>query len=140
MNEMQCPSCGQRITIEKKRNTGLYWGIGCLVAAIVLPVIIGIIGMLAAIAIPAFVKARETAQLNACVNNMRIIDAGKEQAAVEHGHRDGEAIPESEISDFVRDGLGAVVCPAGGGYTINPLGQDPECSRHGPLSEPRPGR
>lgn len=40
-----------------------------------------VIGLLAAIAIPAFVKAREEAQRRACVNNMRIVDAAKEQAA-----------------------------------------------------------
>ncbi|HEX7631870.1 MAG TPA: prepilin-type N-terminal cleavage/methylation domain-containing protein, partial [Lacunisphaera sp.] len=40
-------------------------------------IVVAIIGLLAAIAIPNFVKARQTAQTNACINNLRIIDAAK---------------------------------------------------------------
>jgi len=43
-------------------------------------IIIGIIGVLLAIAIPSFVKARNTAAQQACINNLRIINAGREQA------------------------------------------------------------
>ncbi|MDA3799181.1 MAG: tetratricopeptide repeat protein [Kiritimatiellae bacterium] len=50
----------------------MWWGIGCLVAALTLPVIVAVIGLLAAIAIPAFVKARDTAQENTYINNTRI--------------------------------------------------------------------
>jgi len=38
-------------------------------------IVVAIIGLLAAIAIPNFVKARATSQANACINNMRQIDA-----------------------------------------------------------------
>ncbi|MEI9866183.1 MAG: type II secretion system protein [Limisphaerales bacterium] len=38
-------------------------------------IVVAIIGLLAAIAIPNFVKARQTAQTNACINNLRQIDA-----------------------------------------------------------------
>ena len=37
-------------------------------------IVVAIIGLLAAIAIPNFVKARATSQANACINNMRQID------------------------------------------------------------------
>ncbi len=46
-------------------------------------IVVAIIGLLAAIAIPNFVKARETAQKNACINNMRQIDSAKHQWALE---------------------------------------------------------
>src|ERR1700743_685526 len=48
-------------------------------------IVVAIIGLLAAIAIPNFVKARQTSQTNACINNLRIIDAAKQQWALEKG-------------------------------------------------------
>jgi hypothetical protein len=46
-------------------------------------IVVAIIGLLAAIAIPNFVKARTTSQQNACINNLRLIDASKQQWALE---------------------------------------------------------
>ena len=48
-------------------------------------IVVAIIGLLAAIGIPNFVKARETAQTNACINNLRVIDEAKQQWALETG-------------------------------------------------------
>ena len=95
---------------------------------------VAIIGLLAAIAIPSFVKARDTAQLNACVNNMRMLDAAKEQAALALKHRAGDTVSEQEVSQSLKNGFSGLVCPKAGHYTINPIGQEPECSEHGPLS------
>ena len=39
-------------------------------------IVVAIIGLLAAIAIPSFVKARQESQKNGCINNLRQIDAG----------------------------------------------------------------
>ncbi len=44
-----------------------------------LMVVVAIIGLLAAIAIPNFVHARTTAQTNACINNLRQIDGAKQE-------------------------------------------------------------
>jgi prepilin-type N-terminal cleavage/methylation domain-containing protein len=52
-------------------------------------IVVAIIGLLAAIAIPNFVRARETSQTNACVNNLRQIDAAKDQWALETGQTTG---------------------------------------------------
>jgi prepilin-type N-terminal cleavage/methylation domain-containing protein len=46
-------------------------------------IVVAIIGLLAAIAIPNFVRARTTSQMNACINNLRLIDAAKQQWALE---------------------------------------------------------
>jgi len=46
-------------------------------------IVVAIIGLLAAIAIPNFVRARKTAQMNSCVNNLRLIDAAKQQLLLE---------------------------------------------------------
>jgi prepilin-type N-terminal cleavage/methylation domain-containing protein len=47
-------------------------------------IVVAIIGLLAAIAIPNFVRARTTSQMNACINNLRQIDGAKQQWALEH--------------------------------------------------------
>ena len=46
-------------------------------------IVVAIIGLLAAIAIPNFVRARTTSQMNACINNLRLIDSAKQQWALE---------------------------------------------------------
>ncbi len=59
-------------------------------------IVVAIIGLLAAIAIPNFVKARATSQANACINNLRQIDAAANQCALENksDHRSGHHLPE----------------------------------------------
>ena len=46
-------------------------------------IVVAIIGLLAAIAIPNFVRARTTSQMNACINNLRQVDGAKQQWALE---------------------------------------------------------
>jgi prepilin-type N-terminal cleavage/methylation domain-containing protein len=92
-------------------------------------IVVAIIGLLAAIAIPNFVKARTTAQRNACINNLRQVDGAKEQAALESRLQTGAAVPE----DFNTYFKGNVIpnCPASG--TIDPgvIGEDPTCTLNG---------
>jgi prepilin-type N-terminal cleavage/methylation domain-containing protein len=52
-------------------------------------IVVAIIGLLAAIAIPNFVRARSVSQMNACVNNLRQIDGAKQQALLEKGDTAG---------------------------------------------------
>ena len=53
---------------------------------------------------------------------------------MKHNYRDGETVPEQEVSIYVKNGLSGLICPKGGRYTIKPLGQEPECSEHGSMS------
>ena len=55
-------------------------------------IVVAIIGLLAAIAIPSFMKARTTSQKNACINNLRQVESAKDQYAVEHGGTNGALI------------------------------------------------
>jgi len=98
-------------------------------------VVIAIVGILAAIAIPSFIKARETAQLNGCIHNMKTIETAKETTAAAHQYRAGADIPSAELSQSLKRDLKSLACPGGGSYTVNPVGQDPACSIHGRLSE-----
>lgn len=90
------------------------------------------VGVLAAIAIPSFQKARSNAAEKSCLNNRRILEAAKEQWAVENGKPAGTPVTEADITEYIRGGYSALTCPAGGTYTINPLGTASRCSVHNP--------
>lgn len=89
-------------------------------------IVVTIIGMLAAIAIPTFVKAREESQKNACINNLRQIDAAKVQWALENRKVTGDAVVEAEVDQYIKGG--APECPANGTYTYGSVGTDPTCT------------
>ncbi len=89
-------------------------------------IVVAIIGLLAAIAIPNFVKARTTAQTNACINNLRQIDGAKEQWALETRKGSGSATVDSEVNAYIKGG--APKCPAAGTYTYNTIDIPPTCS------------
>jgi len=82
-------------------------------------------GMLAAIAIPNFVKARTTSQENACINNLRQLEAAKQQWALEKGKQATDVPTMDDLKPYL---VKIPVCPAGGTYTLNAVGQSPECS------------
>lgn len=94
-------------------------------AAIVLLPAVAVPGMLAAIAIPNFVKARATSQQNACINNLRQLDAAKNQWALEKGKNHGDLPTQEDLMPYLSRWP---VCPAGGTYTINAIGEAPTCS------------
>ncbi|MBU4375896.1 MAG: prepilin-type N-terminal cleavage/methylation domain-containing protein [Candidatus Omnitrophica bacterium] len=89
-------------------------------------IVVAIIGLLAAIAIPNFVKARETAQANACINNMRQIESAKEQWALEKGKTTGDVVVDAEAALYIKGGM--PTCPAAGTYTVGVVGTDVICS------------
>ncbi|HTX21820.1 MAG TPA: hypothetical protein VMD27_08190 [Candidatus Aquilonibacter sp.] len=92
--------------------------------ATILPAV-AVVGMMAAIAIPNFEKARETAQRNACINNLRQIDAAKEQWALENGKKVGDVPTKDDLLPYLPSWP---VCPSGGTYSINAIGENPTCS------------
>ncbi len=88
------------------------------------------VGIIAAVAIPSFTKARANSQEKACLNNRRIIDAAKEQWAMENAKTAGHEVEESDIAEYITGGLPALVCPACGTYTLNAIGAESACSTH----------
>lgn len=64
-------------------------------------IVVAIIGLLAAIAIPNFVKARQSSQVNACINNLRQIDAAKQQWALEKGKTSADAPAPADVLLYV---------------------------------------
>jgi prepilin-type N-terminal cleavage/methylation domain-containing protein len=92
-------------------------------------IVVAIIGMLAAIAIPNFVRGRATAQKNACIGNLSQIAAAKENWAFENRKTEGASTAgsESAINAFLRGG-DAPACQGGGTYTYGTIGAKPACS------------
>jgi prepilin-type N-terminal cleavage/methylation domain-containing protein len=90
-------------------------------------IVVAIIGLLAAIAIPNFVKNRATSQRNACANNLRLIDAAKEQWAMESGQDSGAAVVTTEVNTYLK-GSTTPSCPARGAYNYAVVGTKPSCS------------
>ena len=66
-------------------------------------IVVAIIGLLAAIAIPNFVRARETAQLNSIVNNLRIIEGAKDQWALENKKGTGDTPVSTDVSPYLKN-------------------------------------
>jgi prepilin-type N-terminal cleavage/methylation domain-containing protein len=93
-------------------------------------IVVAIIGLLAAIAVPNFVKARTQSQTNACINNLRQIDSGKEQFALEYKLTTGTAVNVASVNAYIK-GSTTPTCPASGTYTYNNLGTNPACSLSG---------
>ena len=105
-------------------------------------IVVAIIGLLAAIAIPSFVKARNTAQQNGCINNLRMIDSGKEQAALANKWATGVNCDEPStnkplVNTYIK-GNSTPECPAGGTYTYTLIGTNPACSIVTPTSHRLP--
>ena len=98
-------------------------------------IVVAIIGLLAAIAIPNFVKARETAQKNACINNLRQVDSAKEQWAIENNKTSADTPTAANLDAYLKGGTTKVYCPQdstkafSASYTINAIGTNPACQK-----------
>ena len=94
-------------------------------------IVVAIIGLLAAIAIPNFVKARTTSQQNACINNLRQIDGAIQQWALEKKKDTAASVAETDVTPYLKN---SVVCPSGGttfadSYTIVDVATRPVCQK-----------
>ena len=93
-------------------------------------IVVAIIGLLAAIAIPNFIKARATSQQNACINNLRQIDGAINEWALETGQSNGATPSATSVSAYIKLNSNNSVpgCPAGGTYTTTTVGANPQVS------------
>ena len=94
-------------------------------------IVVAIIGLLAAIAIPNFIKARATSQQNACINNLKQIDGAISEWALETGQSSGVTVTSPQtVSAYIKLNSGSSVpgCPAGGTYSTTTVGATPQVS------------
>ena len=89
-------------------------------------IVVAIIGLLAAIAIPNFVKARDTAQKNACIANLKQIQGAIQVWAIDNNASGSTNVEMGNlVSDYIKKTPG---CPKGGTYTLTNVDTDPTCS------------
>jgi prepilin-type N-terminal cleavage/methylation domain-containing protein len=96
-----------------------------------------VIGLLAAVAISNFVRARSTSQMNICINNLRQIDSAKQQWALQNNKAATDLPEASDIAPFFGHSSGgsmtSVYCPIDAArtfdssYTINVCNVAPAC-------------
>lgn len=66
-------------------------------------IVVAIIGLLAAIALPSWHRARENAQLKGIANNLRILEAAKSQWAIESKKSTTEPVTTSQLTDYLKN-------------------------------------
>jgi prepilin-type N-terminal cleavage/methylation domain-containing protein len=94
-------------------------------------IVVAIIGLLAAIAIPNFVRARTQSQKNACINNLRQIDGAVQQWALENKQAPTATVAGTDVFPYLKS---AVICPSGGtafsdSYTVTTVANKPTCQK-----------
>ncbi len=115
---------------------------GLIMGYIQIALMVVMIPLLVAIAIPAFVRARGMAENAVCYSNLAQVETAKSMVVVANEYEDGATISNEQLSEYLNadleDGLHSLICPDEGEYSINPVGEDVTCSVHGTLAESMP--
>ena len=99
-------------------------------------IVVAIIGLLAAIAIPNFVRARTSSQMNACINNLRQIDGAIQQWALETKQAANATVAHADVTPYLKS---PPICPSAGAaavglagfvssYTLSTVSNAPTCA------------
>lgn len=106
--------------INTKQSTGF--------TLVEIMIVVAIIGLLAAIAIPNFIKARQASQRAACVANLKTIDGAKATWALEQKKTNSDTPTDADLfgnTSYIREKPG---CPANGTYSLNDVQTKPSCT------------
>src|SRR5437588_2291982 len=88
-------------------------------------IVVLIIGILLAIAVPNFIKARETSRAKACVANLKDIESAKEQWAMDNRAATNATPAMTDLTPtYIRS---TPACPSGGNYTLGDMSTRPTC-------------
>ena len=93
--------------------------------------VVAIIGLLVAISIPKFIRARATSQANACINNLRQVAEAADLFALDKGKKASDAINfPDDLTPYIKMNSGGRIpaCPAGGTYACGAVMEKPTCS------------
>ena len=92
-------------------------------------IVVLIIGILLAIAVPNFIRARESSRAKSCVANLKQIDSGKEQWAMDNKAAANAAVAATDLYGADKYVKSTPTCPSSGTYTIGNVGVAPACSK-----------
>jgi prepilin-type N-terminal cleavage/methylation domain-containing protein len=65
-------------------------------------IVVAIIALLAAIAVPGFLRARKRSQASKIINDLRMIDSAMDQYAIENAKKSGDSIDISDWTNYVK--------------------------------------
>jgi prepilin-type N-terminal cleavage/methylation domain-containing protein len=105
---------------------------GCFAFTLVeIMIVVSLVGLLAAMAVPSVIRSRNAAHRSTCINNLKQIDSAIQQWATENRKPQSARIDYSDISPYLK---GTVVCPSGGtsfsdSYTIYTVADLPVCQK-----------
>jgi prepilin-type N-terminal cleavage/methylation domain-containing protein len=91
-------------------------------------IVVAIIGLLAAVAVPNLLKARKSAQRQACINNLKTIEGAKGIWALEMKKGDADVPSDADLFGPDRTIASKPSCPAGGTYNLGAVNERPSCS------------
>jgi prepilin-type N-terminal cleavage/methylation domain-containing protein len=93
-------------------------------------IVVAIIGLLAAFAVPNFVNARATTQAKGCISNLRLLEGAKTSWALDKNKGGNVAPSQDDLKPYIKLNADGNIpgCPAGGTYTIGGLEETPTCS------------
>jgi prepilin-type N-terminal cleavage/methylation domain-containing protein len=95
-------------------------------------IVVLIIGILLAIAVPNFMRARDNSRAKSCIANLHQIDSAKQQAAMDLKLQDTDTPTVGQITPTYIKAM--PVCPSNGTYTIGDMSTDPKCSVAAPIA------
>jgi len=67
-------------------------------------IVVAIIALLAAIAVPGFLRARKRSQATKVLNELRLIDSALDQYAIEQNLVSGDTVALSQLKDYFKAG------------------------------------
>jgi prepilin-type N-terminal cleavage/methylation domain-containing protein len=91
-------------------------------------IVVGLVGMLAALAVPNALRSRTTASKQTCISNLRQIDSAKEQWTVEERKAQTDVPKDADLFGVDRYIKFKPKCPEGGAYTLNANSIKPACN------------
>jgi len=92
-------------------------------------IVVAIIGLLAAVAIPNLMKARKSSARTGCIQNLKSIDGAKSIWAFENKKGDADVPTDGDLFGRDRTIEKKPECPGGGTYTIGSVSEKATCSQ-----------
>ena len=94
-------------------------------------IVVLIMGIIMAIAVPSFIQARESGRKSSCLLNLKQTSGAKEQWAMDNKKSNGDTVAFTDLVGSTLYLKSTPICPASGTYTVNPIGTEPSCSVSG---------